>query len=126
MPRWKGLQAGVASAMSAAAHVCEHGIGVAASAAAAAAWYRKAIGASARQPEETSEEAEEEGERLPGGNASEHHVLSNLARLYASGGGDLTPDARLSRQFEYLARAAARRSREGTTSSSEDDEAQVV
>ena len=45
----------------------------------------------------------------PGGDASEADVLSSLAALYESGGGDLQPDSRLTRQFELLARSTRRR-----------------
>ena len=59
-------------------------------------------------------------------------LLSALARLYESGGADLTPDVQLARQFHYLARSAMRRERasreaeedlggEGSSRSSEDD-----
>ena len=56
---------GVTSAMSAAAWASQHGIGIAPSAATAARWYRAAIGARG-QRERASEEAEAEGEKLPG------------------------------------------------------------
>lgn len=115
--------------MSAAARACEQGVGLAApSAARAARWYRAALAAiGQRQGDDEDEdsggddgsreptgnrEAEEEGRRLPGGDMQEHDVLSALARLYEGGGSDLTPDVRLARQFEYLARSSLRRERE--------------
>ena len=120
---------GVASCMSAAARACEQGVGLATpSAARAARWYRAALAAiGQRQGDDEDEdsggddgsreptgnrEAEEEGRRLPGGDMQEHDVLSALARLYEGGGSDLTPDVRLARQFEYLARSSLRRERE--------------
>ena len=99
---------GVSSAMCAAAHACQHGIGTAPSAAQAAQWFRRAIGARA-QPDDLCEEFENEAARLPGGDATEEGVLSALARLYESGGPDLEPDVQLAHQFEYLARSSRRR-----------------
>lgn len=100
---------GVASAMRAAAFAFERGSGVPQSALRAQMWYRKAIGAAARPSDEVTDEAEEEGERLLGGDATEEQVLSALAHLYEVGGSDLAPDARLARQFEFLARSSRRR-----------------
>ena len=94
--------------MCAAAHAYEAGRGAPPSAARAVAWYRRAIGARG-QPDELCEEHEEEGERLPGGGASEHDALSALARLYQQGGADLQADRKLSWQFAYLARSSLRR-----------------
>ena len=115
----QAADAGVASAMCAAAYAYEHGIGVATSAARAVEWYRRAVGARGRPPEERHEEHEEEGERLEGGDASEHGILRALARLYEAGGDDLRADIPTSRQFEYLARASLRRD---STEREEDDE----
>ena len=132
----EAAEAGVASAMAAAAHAFEHGIGVAASATRAARWYRASVGARGQRHEEDDEqregwgeEAEEEAMRLPGGDLSEHDVLSALARLYRAGGGDLPPDLRLSRQFDYLARSSLRReraSREVDDDSNDSSEGTVV
>ncbi|KAL1496419.1 hypothetical protein AB1Y20_016374 [Prymnesium parvum] len=99
---------GVTSAMSAAAWAFEHGVGTQQSAATAARWYRAAIGARGDQ-EGAGEELEAEGEKLPGGDATEADVLAALASLYQNGGRDLQPDLRLTRQFELLARSSRRR-----------------
>lgn len=111
---------GVAHAMCAAAYALEHGVGAPASAAQAAQWYRRAIGA--RGQTELVEEHEAEAERLPGGDANEEAVLTALARLYADGGPDLTPDRKLAQQFAYLARSSRRRGEEEEETPSSGDE----
>ena len=81
-------------------------------------------GAEPGRSEEASrrEENEAEGERLPGGDASEADVLSALAALYDVGGAGLAPDPRLKRQFELLARSSERRSRDADEEGSESDD----
>ena len=108
---------GVASAMCAAAHAYDQGLGTAPSAASAARWYRRAIGARG-QPDELNDDLENEAECLPGGDASEEGVLLALARLYEGGGTDLPADLQLAHQFAYLARSSRRRGEED-----EEDEA---
>ena len=91
-------------------------------------------GGEAGRPEEPNrrEENEAEGERLPGGDASEADVLSALAALYDVGGAGLAPDPRLKRQFELLARSSERRSRdadeasEGSENSDGEEEGELV
>lgn len=120
-----------------------HGRGAPASAARAVQWYRRAIGAKGGAwaddddyggggavgggggAREGRAELEEEGERLPGGDASEAEVLRALARLYRDGGSDLPADGAMAGQFEYLARSSLRRDQagpEGEGDGSDEDE----
>jgi len=109
---------GVVGAMAAAAHAYRWGKGVEPSAAKAARWFRAAVNAYGGG-ETSREEDEDEASRLPGGDATEAHMLSQLAEIYERGGPEMPANARLARQFELLSRAAA--SRDGAAHSDGED-----
>jgi len=112
-------ECGVTSAMVAAGYAYEHGCGCLRSATSAAHWYETAVKARGSGESLAEEDAEREGERLPGGNAAEHEIFEALAALYETGDHNFSPNSRLAWQFRSLGRSSARRDEEAEAESSE-------